>query len=113
MKDVPPNYPSRSNLSRRINNPQIYNRNTFTSQENSSNNNFDIKLVDPEAQSKFPDINYVKELTGRIPASLSIFDKSTNTLIKEVSHEFDQFTYVLIGSGVISLIFGFFVLSCM
>eukprot|EP01084_Bolivina_argentea_P201650 344664_1 len=91
MKDAPPNYFSRSNLSRRVNNPQIYNQTMTPPNENE----IGINIVDPEAQSKFPDLNYVKELTGRVPASMSFIKKSTRTLIREVIHDFDQFTYIL------------------
>eukprot|EP00486_Rosalina_sp_Unknown_P004605 CAMPEP_0201574916 /NCGR_PEP_ID=MMETSP0190_2-20130828/19710_1 /ASSEMBLY_ACC=CAM_ASM_000263 /TAXON_ID=37353 /ORGANISM="Rosalina sp." /LENGTH=813 /DNA_ID=CAMNT_0048003823 /DNA_START=110 /DNA_END=2551 /DNA_ORIENTATION=+ len=67
--------------------------------------------MDPESQMKFPDEKYVKEITGRTPASLSFFTKSTNTLIREVSHEFDQFAYTLMAFGIIDLLVGFCVLS--
>ena len=97
-----------SNLSRRINNPQIYNQD-----EQQKKYGFNINVIDPESQNQYPDEKYIKEMTGRTPASLSFFTKSTNTLVREVSHEFDQFAYTLIGFGLLGLLIGFCVLSCM
>lgn len=93
-------------LRERINNPQ-------TTNVDGGEYGININVIDPESQMKFPDEKYVKDMTGRTPASLSFFTKSTNTLIKEVSHEFDQFAYTLIIFGIIDLLLGFLVLSCM
>eukprot|EP01084_Bolivina_argentea_P107489 192178_1 len=57
------------------------------------------------------DKKYVKVLTGRTPKSMSMFSKSTATIQKEISHEFDRFIYILMGCGVIALILGIIVLS--
>ena len=93
-----------SKIRERINNPQTsYNQ-----------NGININVLDPESQMMYPDEKYVKEITGGHQlASLSFFTKPTTTLIREVSHQFDQFAYTLIGFGIIDLLIGFCVLSCM
>ena len=100
---------SRSNLSQRIRNPQPPNGNEAKSESyaNSTHN-------DPESQLPLlSDDKYAKDLTGRSPASLSFLYKRTSTIVREVSHQFDQFIYVLVGFGAIDLFIGFCVLSCM
>eukprot|EP00484_Ammonia_sp_Unknown_P016842 CAMPEP_0197042272 /NCGR_PEP_ID=MMETSP1384-20130603/18662_1 /TAXON_ID=29189 /ORGANISM="Ammonia sp." /LENGTH=844 /DNA_ID=CAMNT_0042473347 /DNA_START=34 /DNA_END=2568 /DNA_ORIENTATION=- len=107
MKDTPQNHYRTSNLSRRINNPQIYSQDEQLEHKYGMN----INVLDPESQAKYPDEKYVKDLTGRVPASLSFFAKSTTTLIREVSHEFDQFAYALIAFGIFDIFIAFFVMS--
>eukprot|EP00485_Elphidium_margaritaceum_P004239 CAMPEP_0202695698 /NCGR_PEP_ID=MMETSP1385-20130828/9237_1 /ASSEMBLY_ACC=CAM_ASM_000861 /TAXON_ID=933848 /ORGANISM="Elphidium margaritaceum" /LENGTH=845 /DNA_ID=CAMNT_0049351771 /DNA_START=43 /DNA_END=2580 /DNA_ORIENTATION=+ len=108
MKDAPPAHyrPRPQNLSRRINNPKIYSHD-----ESKFSQNINVNVQDPEAQSSHPDERYIKDMTGRVPASMSFMEKSSTTLIREVSHEFDQFAFTLIGFGVVDIIIGFFVMS--
>eukprot|EP01084_Bolivina_argentea_P307929 532311_1 len=103
MKNVPPNH-YQSNLSRRINNPQIY-------KEDDAAERYGITIIDPEAQTQYPDDKYIKSVTNTVLASHSFITDSTRTLIKKTSHQFDQFAYTLIMFGLVDLFLAFCVLS--
>jgi len=85
-----------SNLSQRIKNPRNYDSEEV------------MPFVDPEAQNSYPNSK-----TKKSSGSLSSFftSKSTSTVNREVSGQFDQFCFVLMAFGVVDMVMAVFVLS--